>query len=122
MADLFSAVSQIVARMMASKGQKLFQPGKVMSVLEDGTYEVSINGAPAKVSVPQGDFPLWPGAAVWVSDSYAPPTWTPGKWTPLSYDPKTGTSTAGSYTPGSSTPGSLTPGHFRPVIHGKRVD
>ncbi len=68
MADLYDAVVRVVRGLVAAKaGPSLYQPGRVVSVNEDGTYAVSINGAPALVSVPEGDAPVRAGDRVWVS-------------------------------------------------------
>ena len=67
MADLYDAVARVVQGLIASARKPMYEPGRVLTVNEDGTYAVSINGAPAAVSVPQGDFPLSAGDRVWAS-------------------------------------------------------
>lgn len=71
MANLYDVIMSLIEKAQkggdaAGKNPELYQPGTVVTVNADGTYDVSVGGATMTAN-PETDLPLTPGQAVFVS-------------------------------------------------------
>jgi hypothetical protein len=70
--SLYAVLMRLIAKAQTGGGGPgsangaLYQPGHVVAVRADGTYDVRLGGATVNAN-PETDLPLRPGQPVWVS-------------------------------------------------------
>jgi hypothetical protein len=69
--SLYDVLMQLMKKAQTGSGPgpakgELYQPGHVVAVRADGTYDVTLGGATVNAT-PETDLPLRPGQPVWVS-------------------------------------------------------